>query len=43
MRSAAFTSLTAALEKQLGLRLEHRKVPLESLVVDSGNKIPTEN
>jgi len=43
MRSAAFTSLSAALEKQLGLRLEHRKVPLESLVVDSGNKIPTEN
>jgi uncharacterized protein (TIGR03435 family) len=43
MRSAAFWSLSAALEKQLGLRLEHRKVPLESLVVDSGNKVPTEN
>jgi uncharacterized protein (TIGR03435 family) len=37
MRSAAFSSLSAALEKQLGLKLEHRKVPLESLVVDSGN------
>jgi uncharacterized protein (TIGR03435 family) len=43
MRSAAFSSLSAALEKQLGLRLEHRKVPLASLVVESGNRIPTEN
>lgn len=43
MKSAAFSSLSAALEKQFGLRLEHRKVPLESLVVDSGNKVPTEN
>jgi uncharacterized protein (TIGR03435 family) len=43
MQSAAFSSLSAALEKQFGFKLEHRKVPLESLVVDSGNKIPTEN
>jgi uncharacterized protein (TIGR03435 family) len=43
MRSAAFSSLSAALEKHLGLRLEHRKIPLESLVVDSGNKVPTAN
>jgi uncharacterized protein (TIGR03435 family) len=43
MQSAAFSFLTAALEKQLGLRLEHRKVSLESIVVDSGNKVPTEN
>jgi len=43
MRSAAFSALSAALEKQLGLKLEHRKVPLDSLIVDSGNKIPTEN
>jgi uncharacterized protein (TIGR03435 family) len=43
MRSAAFSSLSAALEKQLGLKLEHRKVPLESLIVDGGNKVPTGN
>jgi uncharacterized protein (TIGR03435 family) len=43
MRSAAFANLSSALEKQYGLRLEHRKVPLASLVVESGNKIPTEN
>jgi uncharacterized protein (TIGR03435 family) len=29
--------------QQLGLRLESRKAPLEFLVVDDGNKIPTEN
>lgn len=27
----------------LGLKLESRKVPVEVIVVDSGNKIPTEN
>jgi uncharacterized protein (TIGR03435 family) len=43
MQNAAFSSLSAALEKQLGLRLEHRKIPLESLVVDSGNRVPTGN
>jgi uncharacterized protein (TIGR03435 family) len=43
MRDAAFAFISAALQKQYGLRLEHRKVPLESLVVESGNKVPTEN
>jgi uncharacterized protein (TIGR03435 family) len=43
MQSAAFAFLSAALERKYGLKLEHRKVSLESLVVDSGNKTPTEN
>lgn len=43
MHSAAFAFLSAALEKKYGLKLEHRKVSMESLVVDSGNKTPTEN
>jgi uncharacterized protein (TIGR03435 family) len=43
MQSAAFANLSSALERNYGLRLEHRKVPLASLVVESGNKIPTEN
>jgi uncharacterized protein (TIGR03435 family) len=43
MQSAAFAYLSSALEKKYGLRLEHRKVPLASLVVESGNKIPREN
>lgn len=33
----------AALEQQLGLKLESRKMPLEALIVDSAVKIPTEN
>ena len=33
----------AALEQQLGLKLESRKMPLDVLVVDSAEKIPTEN
>jgi len=33
----------AALEEKLGLKLESRKMPLDVLVVDSAEKIPTEN
>jgi uncharacterized protein (TIGR03435 family) len=43
LKSATFDLFARELEKHYGLRLEHRKVPLESIVVDGGNKIPTEN
>jgi sugar lactone lactonase YvrE len=43
MESAAFAFISNALGKQYGLKLEHHKVALDSLVVDSGNKTPTEN
>jgi uncharacterized protein (TIGR03435 family) len=36
-------TLFQALEKTLGLKLEFKKAPLEMIVFDSGNKIPTEN
>ena len=35
--------IVAAVQEQLGLRLESKKGPVEVLVVDSGNKTPTEN
>jgi uncharacterized protein (TIGR03435 family) len=40
---AVFPSLANALEQQLGLRLETRKIKIDALVVDSGQKIPSEN
>ena len=36
-------SLFGALQEKLGLKLETRKSPVEMLVVDSGEKVPTEN
>jgi uncharacterized protein (TIGR03435 family) len=35
--------LFEALESQLGLKLESRKGPVEVLVVDKVNRMPTEN
>jgi uncharacterized protein (TIGR03435 family) len=35
--------LKAVIEQQFGLKLERRKMPLDALVIDSGNKIPVEN
>jgi uncharacterized protein (TIGR03435 family) len=36
-------TLLDALPEQLGLRLEAQKAPVETLVVDSANRVPTEN
>jgi uncharacterized protein (TIGR03435 family) len=35
--------LAGALQQQLGLRLESKKGPVDVLVIDGGDKIPTEN
>jgi len=43
MQSAAFAFVSNALERQYGLKLSHRKLALECLVVDSGNRVPSEN
>lgn len=37
------TSLLEALPKQIGLRLEAQKAPMEFIVVDAANRIPTAN
>lgn len=36
-------SIFTAVERDPGLKLESRKQPIEILVVDSANRIPTEN
>jgi uncharacterized protein (TIGR03435 family) len=43
MRTGLFAYASAILEKQYGLKLERRKMPLEVLVVDGGDKMPLEN
>jgi uncharacterized protein (TIGR03435 family) len=40
---AAVDTLRALLPDQLGLRLEAQKAPLEILVIDRAEKVPTEN
>ena len=36
-------TLIGALQQQLGLRLQSTKAPLDILVIDRANKVPTEN
>jgi uncharacterized protein (TIGR03435 family) len=42
-REDAAPSLQVALEQQLGLKLEAKKLPFDVLVIDGAEKIPTEN
>jgi uncharacterized protein (TIGR03435 family) len=41
--SAVGPNLVVALQQQLGLKLESRKAPLDVMVIDRAEKIPTEN
>jgi uncharacterized protein (TIGR03435 family) len=41
--SAVGPSLLNAIQDQLGLKLEARKAPVEILVIDHAEKVPTEN
>ncbi len=41
--SSSRPSLFTAIQEQLGLKLESQKVPLEMLVIDHCERVPTEN
>ena len=40
---ATADALAEAVEEQLGLKLEPKKIPVEMLILDSADKIPTAN
>ena len=42
-RGDAIDEIFSTLSDQLGLKLESRKVPIEVLIVDQAEKVPTEN
>jgi uncharacterized protein (TIGR03435 family) len=41
--STPTATLPQALQQSLGLKLEPKKLPIDMIVVDSANKVPTEN
>jgi uncharacterized protein (TIGR03435 family) len=40
---SSLPSIFTAIQEQLGLKLESRKVPLQMLVIDKCQRVPTEN
>ncbi len=43
LKSAFLDYFSGVLEKHYGLKLERRKLPIETLVIDRANRVPTEN
>jgi uncharacterized protein (TIGR03435 family) len=43
MRAALFAYVAEAVERSYGLKLDRRTLPQERLIVEAGNRVPTEN